>query len=765
MKTVAQPARLGGLAAAGALLLHGVIAFLVPLPGIFSKYSLAARQHLSGELPTERLMDFSPFYFHLAVLYERLFAHPERALEITQIVLAALVVGLFATLLARRFSPALTLGITTVFAFDRHLLVFERVLEPEVWLLFALLAVVLCLDTHRPTAPLLAGLAAGTALLARPTFLPLFLLTPLYYHQRASEPLRGRQLAKASALFLLPVLAALAFLSVRALVYTGSARTPVMNPGTVFFEGNNPLSHGTSAIYPPVVLNTVRHTVGALPDSAHQHYRTVARAATGEPLGIAEVNAFWLNHALATMKHAPADAAARFLEKTRRIFHSFRWHDISTSWVYDRSLPLPTVPFALLTALALPGVFLEARRLRHAVLFYLLALVPCAVMVLFYVSARQRLALVPAALYFAAVTLEWVGKNRRRGVALALWTVLLMVPLSLPDDAIRDEIRQREGHRETDLVLQEIRRQSADFPLAHHTDLAVDALAASPWWLDWLHPAFFPHHQGSFPQRVAERLQQTLEPGPGGDDFDLAIFELRIGEVESARKRLEELVEAEVEVYRGGRQPSLPGVFLGRALTLEGDTERAREVLEETLRQAPGDAFVLAELVALTDDPGHAETLQTLWSAPDAHYLLGQALLAQERPQQAAHVLGALVERLPDFRDARVLLAAALGEAGAVDAGAEQYLRAMTRSIEPLLAEDSIVDLFRRWSAAHPERFEAQLYAARVLHHHGHFREALDRLESLEAPFERWKEVEEEKVRLRRALEFVPEPEGTMPSP
>jgi thioredoxin-like negative regulator of GroEL len=174
---------------------------------------------------------------------------------------------------------------------------------------------------------------------------------------------------------------------------------------------------------------------------------------------------------------------------------------------------------------------------------------------------------------------------------------------------------------------------------------------------------------------------------------------------------------------------------------------------------------VLAELVALTDDPHHAETLQALWSAPDAHYLLGQALLAQGRPRQAAQVLGALVERLEDFRDARVLLAAALGETGALDAGAEQYLEAMTRGIEPLLAEDSIVKLFRRWSAAHPERFEAQLYAARVLHHHGYFREALTRLEALEVPFERWKEVEEEKARLRRALEFVPEPEGTMPPP
>ena len=58
-------------------LLHALIAWRFPLPGIFRKYALAAEQLLAGELPQERLMDFSPLYFHLSLAAERLLPQPE----------------------------------------------------------------------------------------------------------------------------------------------------------------------------------------------------------------------------------------------------------------------------------------------------------------------------------------------------------------------------------------------------------------------------------------------------------------------------------------------------------------------------------------------------------------------------------------------------------------------------------------------------------------------------------------------------------------
>lgn len=739
---------------------HALVALWLPLP-TFRKYSLAAEQYLSGELPQERLMDFSPLYFHASVLAERLFAQPEKVMEWLQIGLVAVAAALFGVLLMRRFVRPLALGILVVMAFDRHLLVYERVLEPEAILLFLMLVVLTLLEVKHRAAPWVAGCAAGLALATRPTFLPVFLLVPLYFRWREgaalapapAEPMGARWWRRGLA-FVLPVVAMLALLAMRAQMATGDPRTPLMNPGTVFFEGNNPLSHGTSAIYPPVVLNYVRHA-GKSPDSAHEHYRTVARAAAGRHLSIAEVNSFWLDRALAHLRAEPWRAVSLWTEKLGRVFHAFSWHDIPSAWMYDLRLPFPTVSFALLAALALPGALFEVRRWRGSLLFYVLAASQIGVMVVFYVSARQRLVLLPAMLYFAAVTLEWVFKHRRRALPLLLLVALFTLTLSLPDDAQRDEVHKREGHLETDQLLQEIRARSRTAPLAHHSELAVQAVVASPWWLDWLYPAYFPRHLGSLEKRVVDALTEASDGVPSIDTFDLATMEVRVGRLERAERRLGLLTDAEVKAYRGGRQPSSPHMLLGRARALMGDREGALEILGEALERTPGDPFVLAELFVLTEEPRYREQLEAYWSAPDVFYLLGKALMAHGRNRDAAQVLTSLVERLEDFRDARVLLAAALGKSGDFEAAAGHFLRAMEQVSEPLLEGDAIVEVFRQWSAAHPEQFETQLYTARVLHHHGHFREALKRFQRLAPPPARQMEVAQEMAKLKRELEAV----------
>jgi hypothetical protein len=731
--------------------LHGLIALWLPLPS-FRKYSLAAEQYLTGALPQERLMDFSPLYFHLSVLLERLVGQPEKVLEWLQIGLAALAVGLFGLLLLRRFPRPLALGALLVMMLDRHLLVYTRILEPEALLLFLVLVVLVALQAEHRAAPLVAGLAAGLALATRPTFLPVFLLVPLYFRWRATTSgEENRRWRHQGLIFALPVLTALLLLAARAQVLTGNFRAPLMNPGTVFFEGNNALSHGTSAKYPPVVLNFVRHA-GYVPDSAHQHYRAVARAAAGRHLSIAEVNSFWFDRTLAYLRAEPGRAVALWAEKLGRVFHGFSWHDIPSAWVYDQRLPLPTLSFALLAALALPGALFEARRWRQSRFFYVLAGSQISVMVVFYVSARQRLILLPAALYFAAVTLEWMVQKRFRALPLLLLVAFLTLSLSLPDDPQRDEVRQRQSHLATDRLVQEIIQLGATEPLAHHAHLAVQAVVASPWWLDGLNPAFFPRHRGSLQQQVVNSLTQASDGVPSIGEFDLAEMELRVGRVKSAEQRLTRLVDAEIVVYRGSRQTSLPRMLLGRARALLGDSEGGVRVLQEALERSPGEPFVLSDLFVLTQDPFYRERLDAYWSGPDVHYLLGRAFLAHGRNREAAQELTTLVDQLGDFRDARVLLAAALGGVDEIDAAAKHFLKAMRQVSEPLLEEEAIVDIFRRWSAAHPESFEAQLFAARVLHHHGYFREALGRFQNLSIPPGRHIEVAQEIDTLQQEL-------------
>ncbi len=733
-----------------AFVLYALLARLYPLPGSFRKYALAAEKYLAGELPAERLMDFSALYFHLSVAAERLLPNPEATLVWLQIALAAASVAMVFRLLERRLGAAWAAAAALVMALDRHLLVYQRILEPEVLLLFCLLTFLWQLDRETAWAPWLAGAAAAVCLAIRPTFLPAFLLVPLYYRFRGA---RGRPWRQTSLAFAVPVAAILMLLAARAAAVTGDPRTPMMNPGTVFFEGNNPLSQGTSAIYPPVVVAYVRHS-GDEPDAAHQHYRTVARAAAGRAAGrqlsIAEVNAYWSGLTLRFLRDHPERWLALVGGKLQRAFHGFRWHDVPTAWHLDRRLALvPALPFALLSALAFAGALFEARRWRGSLLYYALGAIQLAVMLVFYVSARQRLILLPALVYFAAAA----GRRfaRRANLPWLLLVALLALTFSLPDDAIGDEAYRRSGWLETEQRLMQVREKSRVQPLALHAELAVEAVASAPWWLDWLRPAYFPHDQGSLEERVARALTARPRRGPPAD-FDLAAVHLAAGQLAAARALLEPLSDQGRSVYRGGRHPSEPLILLGQAEALAGDREQATGLLRRAHARTPGDPFALAELVALTADPAYQEKLLRYWGPLDAQYLLGRALLRHGRYADAASAFGFVVRRLGDFRDARVLYAAALGAAGELEDGARHYLEATRVRPEPILAGSLISDLFRRWAAAHPGRVEVRLAAARVLHRHGHFAEALAMFETLEPPANLAPAVARETERIRRAL-------------
>lgn len=738
---------------AAATLIHVVVLWVFPGTGVFAKYTLAAEQLLNGDLPTERLVDFSPLYLELCVVLQRFVPSVYPILQGLQILAVALASTFLYLTLKQRLSNRLAVIGALALALDRHTLVYARIFEPEVCLLFLLCGFLLFVDRTRVSEAMAAGLFAALAVATRPTFLPVFLIVPaLWWLERSSWPSLWRR----GLAFLLPLFVTLAFLARRAESATGDFRTPVMNPGTVFFEGNNPLSHGTSAVYPPLTRRLLGYD-STTPDSGHVYYRTVARVDSQEELSIRQVNAYWSSRAWRFLRRQPRHAVDLWLGKLTRAFHSYRWHDISSAWELDDALWLPTVPFAVTAVLALLGCLLNVRSWRRSLLFYLLVASQLMVMLVFYVSARQRLAMLPALLFFALVAVERMAQaTRPKRLVLTLAGVVLAVPLMLPNDLIRDETYRRRGRTEVGFLLQQIRQSSQTQPLAFHAERVVEAMAASPWWLDVMRPAYVPQEEASLESRTADALAKRLERLPSSATlpalFDLAVVELEAGRVEAARRRLEELVAAGVVVYRGPDEASLPRFYLARASAAQGHREEAVRFLEEALAEAPGDPFVLADLVALTDDVVYLEALRAYYSDLDAQFLLGRALLVHGRAREAAAASGYVVRRLPDFREARIDLAAALGESGLIEEGVAQYLEA-AKTVEPIQQVASIVALFRRWADLHREDANVQGQTAEILYRHGRPAEALALLEAVIPPPELVPRFEQEKARLRRVLE------------
>ena len=744
--------RLPVLAALAVLLAHGLVATFFELPGTFNKYTLAAEQHLAGELPAERLVDLSPLYFELAVAATRIMPAAGVLLEGLQILLVAASAGLFAWLLGRRFGRRLTLVALLAFALDRHVLVYERILEPEALFLFTILLFLAGLERSATadgdTAPIVAGVGGALSLGLRPTFLPVFVLVPLYLRLR-----RGPSPWRRGLVFALPVVAALGLLALRTTAVTGDLDTPVMNPGTVFYEGNQPLSRGTSAVYPPIVLALVGIDDDR-PDAAHEHYRRVARASTGEELSIAEVNAYWSARARGHLAAAPLHAAGLLREKLLNALHGYRLHDVDVAWRYDQNLPLPSVPFALLVALGFFGLVFEVRRFTEALPFYILGAMPLLVMLVFYVSARQRMILVPAVLYFAAAALEGLGRlwredERRRAMLLVLLAGVVTVLLILPDDTLRDDHHFRHGQSLAHVEAAALRQAASRAPMAALTEQAVATVGHAPW-VEWV-PAYFPQVETSFAERLAEHLLEVDRPGvPAAFDRGVALY--RAGRLDEAEIIFGDLDALDAHVYRKTRQPSWPLLYLARIEAVRGKKPAAIALLDRVLETAPGDPFALAEHVALTGNAARRAELFAVVSELDARYLLGRAHVRQGRFIDALNELEIVVERLPELRIARIYLAAALGGAGRIGAGAAHYLEAIRQAPDPLYLSQPIVDLFRRWASRRPADVRRNLIAARILHEHGHYREALVLLESLEPAARLEPAVAEELRHVRTSL-------------
>jgi hypothetical protein len=729
-----------------AWLVQMAIAYFHPLPSSFAKYGLAARQWLAGELPGERLADFSPLYLELHVALLRLGLDPARLLPWVQQAALAIAIGVVGWRLRRRGAAwALALGAALVMALDHPLLIYARILEPEALLVLSVCLWLAALDSEAPVPGrlLAAGVFAAAGVLLRPTLVPVhWLLVPLFLWLRRPPGSGGKRWLRDVACFLAPLLLAAFWSSARLERATGREGSPGMSPGTVFYEGNHPLSNGTSAVYPPLVRLVQAHqdTAGAgslVSDPGHVLYRTIARQELADPeLPIAAVNRFWAGRALAYLGDHPGRAWRLATTKLRNALARQTWHDVPTAAELELRLPTPAVPFSVLAALGLLGMLACVRRWREHLLDYGLFGAQLAVMLAFYVSARQRLILLPVLVFFGALAIKaWRDSPREgrwRGPALA---ALLALALSLPDPAHQDATyRERLGARAA-AARGALMAGLGDrfFVEAAHQVAEIVALSAADF--EELRPAEIA--QGPLLRDAAAQLELLLPTFPPAErpsaEFDLATLELRAGSEGAADARLRLLADEGRIFFRGCAAPSDPRFWLARLAASKGDAAGARRWLDEALAATPGDPFVLAELFVLAGEARYRDLLGRYYSATDGEWLVGRAALAHGRPALAIAALSTVVERLPFLRRARLELAAAhagLGDPRHDDLGIEQLIVALRQSPVPTADAALVTPMIVRWAARHPEP-EAQLQGLSLLVQHGAFPEAGAVLERL----------------------------------
>lgn len=697
---------------------------ILPLPqeaGQFSKYPNAALQQLHGTVDAERLLDFSQLYLALHVAAFRFLADPLGWLPRVHVALLSLAAGLLHLLLRRHFTPALALLGAAAFVLGKSVAIYGHIFEPEPLMILLLTATVLFASRATLPGAAAAGACLALSLLTRPSFLPLALLVPVHFSLRAGS--RKRLLATTAA-FLLPLALAAALLAARSERLLGSPSLLVMNPGTVFFDGNNPLASGRGAAYPPVVSELAASRPGES-DFQHAVYRLLARASSGAGLSPAQANRYWA----AKAEDFLADHPGHFLRLSARraayLFHGYRWDDIRAAWAAGRSLEgrrIPFVPFALLSALALVGLVAGLGRWRAYFLPYAVFLNQAGLMTLTYATDRQRVSIYPFFVFFAVAALaSLAGAPRRVRAATVAAAALLFALFTMETDRMRDNRHVWEGFSRLGPVMGQAlaHRDALDFAAAREE--TATALALGPWLAGAMRPAVLPGTAAEL-AALAERKLASLRPDDASTRLDRALLLIEAGRPDEAAALLEALERSGAAFERLSGRPSVPAYSLGRIAARRGDSAEAARRFERALAETPGDPETLAQLACLRGEDARAAQLFRYFDDADALFLLGRACLEQGRPAAAATALERLSALVPEYQPGRVALAAALGASGEDARAAEIYLSATEQPPGMVRFEEWIVPLFERRARSGPPG-EAHRYAA-VLRQYGRFPEA-----------------------------------------
>lgn len=729
MKTAQRDLTVAGIITLISGIFFSSLILRIPLEaGQFTKYPVAALQYLKGTISPERLLDFSPLYLGLHIITQYLFNDPALWISWTHITLLALPAGLLYLILRRHAGTLLSLAGAAAFTLSQSVIIYGYVFEPEPLMIFFLITLLFFAERKDLFSSAATGVSLTLCLLTRPTFAPLILLIPLYYWLQTKD---RSLIIRRSLVFLAPVLLGILFISGRNYSLQGNFSPLVMNPGNVFFDGNNPLTMGTTGAYPPIVreLNSKFPDEG---DYQHEIYRIVARKVSSTNLTVGESNRFWANKVLAFIRDDPGHFLLNTGRRAFHLFHRYRWHDLDVAWNAGEALrgySIPFIPFALISALALIGLIMNLKSWKTFFLPYAVFFIQAAVISLTFATDRQRACLYPFFVFFAVMGLKSL-QIKFRGRAIAAASLLFAIPLlSIDYNRMQDDRHIWEGFSRTFAFIKDIAHDRATLRPEELAGKTAAVWTVAPWLIEAGRPAGVPASSEELAAEALRRLSTSQLDTPS-IRLDRAMLMMAAGRLNDAQLILEDLVREGHDFSIMDGRIAAPSYYLGRIAFLQGNRAEAIRMMSRALQSLPGNPVVLAQLACLTGEESYGSKIFRYYDDIDAHFFLGTACLETGESEKAVAHLKQLSLYLPDYPKGLIYLAAALGATGRDTEAAEIYMGTTGGRSDMVILEEMILPVFARLAKdGSPE----SLYRyGVVLRQYGHFREALQALKQAE---------------------------------
>jgi tetratricopeptide (TPR) repeat protein len=697
---------------------------------IFNKYPAFASQVVHATIDKERFADFSPLYLSVHIFAQKYLSNPNETILWFQFILVAGSAVLLFLLLRLSFSTWIAIAGAIAFTINRSIVVYSSVFEPEVLLIFFLLAFLLSLVQKSRIWTSISGLLLGSILLLRMNLFPVALIVPLYFYLHG---VRKKILLQRIILFTIPVLLALLFLAIRNYSNTGSFSPVTMNPGCVFYEGNNPNANGWHVVYPPMV-ETIAIEIPHEVDRGHIAYRLLSRRISGERISISEVNSYWAGKAINFIADHPIHWALLILQKLSSVFNTIRFHDIDQVSANDGSLQksgIPTVPFGLIAAMAIIGLFLSLRFWRDRLPFYAVFICQIGVMMLTYASDRQRISIIALFIFFGAAMLnELTCKNisvKQKIMAITVALVLFGF-FSLKNDRIEEDLYQRDRVQQAHKLMFEAQddRRRGRLPQASEKNALAKA------FLPYLKPLrlygliFAKGDLSKQSLAIAESLYTNK--ASFSSRFDLAVLYLENDSLNQAENIFKEMISGRFSFCRTTAQSSQPYFYCAKIYERRGRKQEALSFLRKALKNNPGDPWVLSHLSVLTGESRYKNLIIRYFDEIDAEFFMGQAFFENGYINEAIRSFEYLTVKSPEYSDGLMYLSILTGARGNYEQAARIYVQALAKKMEPLFADSEVVNIFRQWEKQNPQNVEVKYYTGLVLKGFGHYDEALEML-------------------------------------
>ncbi len=300
-----------------------------------------------------------------------------------------------------------------IYAFYGTLMYYEAMfLIPVLFLFFTvwgMYRLIACADSHRAGTWLLTGVVFGLAAISRPNILlvvPVLLLWVWLALDR-EKALVAR--LRRPILIGVGLAIAIAPVTIRNLAVTGNFILISSQGGINFYLGNNPAANGLAMRMPDVELSE---------DLSWSQFQPTTDAAAereaGRPLTQSEISSFWTDKAVDWITNNPGKFLGLVWRRLVYLASGFEnsdnsdiYYERGKSWLYALLLWHKGIafPFGVLLPLALAGVYIRRRDWRKLLPMYLFVVVYVPTIILFLVTARHRLPLVPFLILLASATL------------------------------------------------------------------------------------------------------------------------------------------------------------------------------------------------------------------------------------------------------------------------------------------------------------------------------------------------------------------------